>query len=183
MTRDKVVLTTFLVKFVRIDNIHLETNDRIYVKIGSSKTKSYSVLDRHVFFEEEVFMRQSVITSGKNPKILLPQRDIITVFRESKRMSFLHRKATKIGGCSLNYNDFLFTKKALLGFQLGNEKRHVSLPILRFVIESIWSNSVPQASLQESFVKRHWRGRSLRIDGLKLTNRISSKEVRARDRA
>lgn len=131
MTRDKAVLTTFLIKFVGIDNIQLETNDRIYVRIGSSKTRLYSVLDHHVFFEREVFVRYSVITGGKKPKILLPQRDVITVFRVSKqKKAFLRRRVTKVGGCILNYKDFLFTGKALLGFQLVNKQA----PTHRFLL-------------------------------------------------
>lgn len=131
MAKDKAVLTTFLVKFVGIDNIHLDTNDRIFVRIGSSKTKMYSILDHHVFFEREVFMRHSVITDGKKPKILLPKRDIITVFRVTRRKKvFFHRRPTKVGGCTLNYKDFLFTGKALLGFQLvNNPTHHSNLPI------------------------------------------------------
>lgn len=118
MSGDKTVLTTFLIKFVRIDNLHIETDDRIYVKMGPSKTRMYPIIDRHVFFGKEMFVRQSVITEKKKPEILLPRSDTITVFRENKHKTIIHRKDIKIGECILDYKDFLFTRKALFGFQL-----------------------------------------------------------------
>ena len=118
MTKDKTIMITFLVKFIGIDNVHIKTDDRLFIKAGSSKTRLYPIVDYHVFFEHEVFVRQATITESTPPKILLPPNDVISVFRENHHKTFFHRRDTKVGECVLKYRDFMFAKKAFFVFPL-----------------------------------------------------------------